>query len=195
MIHPLIRAFPAALVATILSTHAVAAPAPIPAASTPRPAAVHKGLGKLNSDAPVDFSADRIEVQDRADRAVLAGNVDVTQADLRLRAARVTIAYTNAGSLQVQRMIATGGVVVTRGTQRATGDVAVYDLNQRVITMAGKVSLNRGGDVLNGGRLVINLATGLSSVDGRGAPAAGSGIATGSRGGRVSGTFSVPKRN
>jgi lipopolysaccharide export system protein LptA len=144
-----------------------------------------------NSDAPVNFSADRIEVQDRADRAVLAGNVDVTQADLRLRAARVTVAYTNASALQVQRMIATGGVVVTRGTQRATGDVAVYDLNQRVITMAGRVSLNRNGDVLNGGRLVINLATGLSSVDGRGAPVAG----TTSRGGRVSGTFSVPKQN
>ena len=32
-----------------------------------------------NSNAPVDVSADRIEVQDRADRALFAGNVHVRQ--------------------------------------------------------------------------------------------------------------------
>ena len=31
-----------------------------------------------NSDAPVDVTADRIEVQDRADRALFTGNVHVT---------------------------------------------------------------------------------------------------------------------
>ena len=37
-----------------------------------------------NSDAPVDVSADQIEVQDRADRAIFAGNVHVKQAELTL---------------------------------------------------------------------------------------------------------------
>ncbi len=32
-----------------------------------------------DTSAPVDFSADRMEVQDRADRVVAAGNVVVTQ--------------------------------------------------------------------------------------------------------------------
>jgi lipopolysaccharide export system protein LptA len=32
-----------------------------------------------NSNAPVDVSADRIEVQDRADRAIFAGNVKVAR--------------------------------------------------------------------------------------------------------------------
>jgi lipopolysaccharide export system protein LptA len=35
-----------------------------------------------NANAPVDFSADRIEVQDRADRVVASGNVKVTQGGL-----------------------------------------------------------------------------------------------------------------
>jgi lipopolysaccharide export system protein LptA len=59
--------------------------------------------------------------------------------------------------------------------------------------MAGDVRLNRGGDTLNGGRLVIDLRTGVSSVDGS---ASGSSSATGTQsgsGGRVTGTFSVPK--
>ena len=45
-----------------------------------------------DSDAPVDVTADRIEVQDRADRAIFAGNVHVRQADLTLDTARLTVA-------------------------------------------------------------------------------------------------------
>src|SRR5262245_45893740 len=90
-----------------------------------------------NSDAPVDYAADRIELQDKQNRVVLSGNVDITQAELRLRAARTTVAYTNTGSLKIQRIDATGGVNVTRGGETARGDAAVYDFNRRIITMAG----------------------------------------------------------
>ena len=149
-----------------------------------------------NSDAPVNYSADRIELQDRQKRVVLSGNVDISQADLRVRAARTTVAYTDTGSLKIQRLDATGGVTVTRGDERATGDVAVYDFNRRIITMAGGVALRRGGDTLNGGRLVIDLTSGISSVDGRaGGSSSALGTTTGSGGGRVSGSFSVPKKN
>jgi lipopolysaccharide export system protein LptA len=149
-----------------------------------------------NSDAPVNYAADRIELQDRQNRVVLSGNVDITQAGLNLKAARTTVAYTNAGAMKIQRIDATGGVFVARGNETAKGDVAIYDFNRRVITMAGNVALRRGGDTLNGGRLVIDLATGISSVDGR---AGGSSSALGNGGsgggGRVSGTFSVPKHD
>jgi len=151
-----------------------------------------QSLGAHNSNAPVDYAADRIELQDKQNRVVLSGNVDITQADLRLRAARTTVAYTDAKDVKIQRIDATGGVVVTRGDERASGDVAVYDFNSRIITMVGNVALRRSGDTLNGGRLVIDLNTGISSVDGR----AGRGVGgSGSNGGRVSGTFAVPKKN
>ena len=48
-----------------------------------------------DSNAPVNFNADRIEVQDRADRVVVSGNVEVTQAGMTLNAARMTVAYRN----------------------------------------------------------------------------------------------------
>ena len=38
----------------------------------------------MTADAPIDVTADRIEVQDRADRAIFAGNVKVRQAELTL---------------------------------------------------------------------------------------------------------------
>jgi len=142
----------------------------------------------FNSNQPVSYAADRIELQDRQNRVVLSGDVVITQGDMRLTAARTTVAYTDAGSLRIQRIDATGGVTVTRGAETARGAAGVYDFNRRVIILTGNVALRRGGDTLNGGRLVVDLNSGLSSVDG-GAGAPG---AQGSRG-RVTGTFSVPE--
>lgn len=147
-----------------------------------------------NSNAPVNYSADRIELQDRQNRVVLSGRVDITQAGLRLQAARTQVNYSDAGSLRIQRITATGGVTVTRGNERAAGDVAVYDFHRRIITMAGNVRLNRGSDTLNGGRLVIDLRSGISSVDGRASGSSSvTGSVSGSGNGRVSGSFSVPQ--
>ncbi|GAA4048392.1 LptA/OstA family protein [Parerythrobacter jejuensis] len=148
-----------------------------------------------NSNAPVNYAANRIELQDRQNRVVLSGNVQIDQANLRLRAARTIVNYSDAGSLSIQRIMATGGVTVTRGNETARGEVAVYDFNRRIITMAGNVRLNRGGDTLNGGRLVIDLRSGVSSVDGR---ASGSSSVSAEpqvqeSGGRVTGSFSVPE--
>lgn len=146
-------------------------------------------IGGHNSNAPVDYAADRIELQDRQNRVVLSGNVRISQGDLRMQAARTNVAFTNTDSLRIQRIDATGGVVVTRGEESARGDVAVYDFNSNIITMVGNVQLRRGSGTLNGGRLVIDLDTGISSVDGR------AGGAGGSSGGRVFGSFPAPKGN
>lgn len=133
-----------------------------------------------DTNAPVDYAADRIELQDKQDRVVLSGNVDVRQSELRLRAARTVVNFTNAGSLQIQRITASGGVVVTRGDETATGDVGIYDFAGKIITMTGNATLRRGnGDTLRGARFVIDLNSGVSSASG----------------GRVSGTFSVPRKN
>ena len=149
-----------------------------------------------NSDAPVNVSADHGELLGKQDRATLAGNVVITQEGLTLRAARTTIAFSSGGGFKIHRLDATGGVTVTRGDQSASGDVAIYDFDRRIITMAGGVVLRRGSDKLSGGRLVIDLDTGLSTVDGKvggGSSALGTSGAN-PRGGRITGTFNVPKK-
>ncbi|MFM5916853.1 MAG: LptA/OstA family protein [Novosphingobium sp.] len=149
-----------------------------------------------DSDAPVSVAADHGELLGKQDRATLAGNVVITQAGLTLRAARTTIAFSSGGGFKIHRLDATGGVTVTRGDQSASGDVAIYDFDRRIITMAGGVTLRRGSDRLSGGRLVIDLNTGLSSVDGNvggGSSALGT-PGSSPRGGRITGTFTVPKK-
>jgi lipopolysaccharide export system protein LptA len=162
-----------------------------------------EGLAGHDSNAPVNYAADRIELQDKAKRVILSGNVQITQGDLHVNSARSTLSYTDQPDLKLHRLDAVGGVDVTRGNERARGDVAVYDFDRRLITMLGHVALRRSTDTLNGGRLVIDLNTGLSSVDGRsngGSSALGAAGGTNSgggatNGGRVSGTFAVPKKN
>ena len=153
-------------------------------------------FGSHNANAPVDFDAGRIELQDRQNRVVLSGSVVINQGGLRLTAPRTIVDYTDAGSLNIDRITATGGVTVARAGESARGQTAIYDLDRRIITMAGNVRLQQGGNTLSGGRLVINLATGVSSVDGRASGSTsvtGEGAATGSDG-RVRGRFTVPQR-
>lgn len=158
--------------------------------SVPAPAQV---FGSHNSNAPVNFNAGRIEVQDRADRVVLSGAVRVEQAGLVLNAARMTVAYSNSGGIDVNRIDASGGVTIQKSGDTARGDVAIYDLNRRLITLVGGVTLQQSnGNSLSGGRVIIDLDSGRSTIDGRSTGTSSPGTAGSD--GRVSGTFSVPQR-
>lgn len=151
-----------------------------------------------DSSAPIDFAADHIELQDKANRAILSGNVRITQAEMVLTAARVTVAYTGKvtnGSPQASRIDASGGVTVTRPDQRASGSYGVYDVSRRTVIMLGGVKLTQGANTVNGSRLTINLDTGKAVIDGGGSVSSTGSAPSTTSGGRVTGRFSVPKRN
>jgi lipopolysaccharide export system protein LptA len=160
-------------------------------------AAQSQGLSALkghNSNAPVDVSADRIEVQDRANQAVFVGRVHAVQGDLVMDSARMTVNYARAqtpgADPQIQRIDASGGVVVTDPSERAQGSFGIYDLNRGIITLIGNVTLTRANNVVRGARLVIDTNTGRATVDGS---AVGGGTSA-APGGRVTGRFTVPQR-
>lgn len=138
-----------------------------------------------DSNAPIDVSADHSELQDRANRAVFSGNVLVRQAEMTVAAARATLAYTGSvvdGNPQISRLDAAGDVVITRPDQSARCAFAVYDLNSRTILLLGGVVLTQGTNVTRGERITLDLDAHNARVDA--AP-----------GGRVTGRFSVPKRD
>jgi len=149
--------------------------------------------GKAGSNAPVDVGADRIEVQDRANRAILTGNVVATQGNMTMNSARLTVIYANGpsgaagGGTQIQRLEASGGVRLHTPTETARSQFAIYDVPRRLVTMIGGVNLDQGANHVQGGRLVLDLDTHRAVVDGG---AAGSR----SQGGRVTGHFIVPPR-
>ncbi len=144
--------------------------------------AASSGGSGFNSNAPVDVDADRIEVQDRADRAIFSGNVVARQGNMTLNSARLTVIYTNTNGVDVQRLEATGGVTIRTPSETAQGNVGLYDVNRRLITLIGGVRLTQGQNRVQGGRLVLDLNTHRAVMDG------------GSSSGRVSGRFTVPQR-
>lgn len=180
---------------TILATSVLAATAALAQVRQQSSVSALKGH---NTNAPVDVTSDRIEVQDRADRAIFTGNVHAVQAEMTLDTPRLTVAYsggaaaTNANtssgnSVQIHRLDAAGGVVVKSPTETAKGDFGIYDLDRKLITLIGNVQLNRDTNQVNGSRLVIDLDSGRAVVDG-GPPGVNS------SGGRVNGHFTVPQR-
>ena len=141
-----------------------------------------------DSNAPIDVASDRLEVQDRADRAVFVGNVHVKQAELSLDTARLSVAYSSSGGVQIRRLDASGGVTVRSPSETASGTFGIYDLDRKLITLVGDVRLQRQGSEINGQRLVIDLDSGRAVIEG--GPAG-----VGQSGGRVTGHFTVPQKN
>ena len=155
---------------------------PLAALALAGPAGAQSALRGHDTNQPVDFSAGRIEVQDRSDRAVLVGNVEARQGNLRLDASRVVVAYSTTGGVDITRLDASGGVTIRSPSETARGNFGIYDLERRLITLVGNVTLTRGVNVLRGGRLVLDLTSGRATMDGAGS------------GGRVTGRFTVPQR-
>lgn len=160
-------------------------------AAAPAPAQV---FASHNSNAPVNFEASRFVIEDRADRVTLLGPVRIEQAGLVLNAARMTVAYTQSGGIEIDRIDASGGVDVRRGSDRAQGEVAIYDLDRRLITLIGNVTLTQNANVLRGGRVIIDLNSGRATIDGRATGGDSAPGVSGGASGRVSGTFTVPQR-
>jgi lipopolysaccharide export system protein LptA len=152
------------------------------------PQAHAQSLPNHNSNAPIDVAADAFDVASRDGRATYSGNVVVRQDRLTMRAARVSVAFTTGSGVDINRVEATGGVTVVADTLNARGNVALYDLDRRLITMIGNVELTQDGNRMAGNRLVINVGSGTASLSGGGA-------ATGENAGRVTGRFTVPQRN
>jgi lipopolysaccharide export system protein LptA len=137
------------------------------------------GLKGHDTSAPVDVGAERIEVQDRANRAIFSGNVEARQGSMTLRSARLTVVYAGGSDVQIQRLEASGGVTLRTPSETARSQYAIYDLPRGIVTMIGGVNLDQGSNHVQGGRLVLDLDTHRAVLDG---------------GGRVTGRFTVPRR-
>ncbi len=69
-----------------------------------------------------------------------------------------------AGSQEIDRLEASGKVLVTSKDQTASGDSATYDGKTEVLELRGDVVLTQGKNVVRGDRLVVEMATGRARV-------------------------------
>lgn len=138
-----------------------------------------------NSDAPVDLTADELEVFNTQCLSVWRGSAEALQDKSRLRADVLktffqTTGATRAGTASsancgaLDRIEAEGNVFYVTPDQRVRGRHALYEAASETITITGDVVAAQGQNVLRGERLVINVKTGQAqmhtNVKGRGKP-------------------------
>ncbi|MBV1699973.1 MAG: LPS ABC transporter substrate-binding protein LptA, partial [Hyphomicrobiales bacterium] len=66
----------------------------------------------------------------------------------------------STGANDIRRIEARGGVTVISKDQNASGDLGVYDLRKKTITLTGNVVVSQGKNVLHGDRVVVDTVTG-----------------------------------
>lgn len=143
-------------------------------------------LKNHDTSQPIDISADRMEVRQNENIALLIGKVKAIQGNMTFTAERVTVYYEvaeGATKPTIARLDATGQFKLVSPTEVAEGSWGVYDVKQRLVTMGGAVKLTRNENIITADRLVLDLETGVTNFDGR------------QDNGRVQGRFAVPEKN
>lgn len=182
-----VRLAGAAFVAMLLMASAAAAQPRGTAANASAPPANNTPSAlqgfQQNKGQPVKIEAARLEVRDKQKIATFSGNVKVVQGDTTMRCRTLVVYYDSkqdggakaqpmpaeqpgpGGASQITRLEAKGNVIVTQKDQTATGDNAVFDMKANTVTLMNNVTVSQGPNVVQGERLVVDLTTGVSTVD------------------------------
>src|ERR1700733_13464336 len=148
-----------------------------------------------NKDQPVKIEAATLEVRDKNKEATFSGNVQVVQGDTTMKCQSLVVFYgqqvglgadgapvaTSAksspgmpqGAQNIRRIEARGGVTVITKDQNASGDLGVYDLKTKTITLSGNVVVSQGQNVIHGERVVVDTTTGYARVESGSTPGGG----------------------
>jgi len=145
--------------------------------TVPSPVHAQQALGG-DPDAPIEIQADNLEVYRDKQIAVFVGNVDAQQGRMNLKTDELRVSYREDGDAangdgngaavggRISRLEANGNVRVSTDKESATGDRGVYDIDSATIVLEGGVRLFQNRNVLAGQRLVMNLETGVTRLDG-----------------------------
>jgi lipopolysaccharide export system protein LptA len=138
------------------------------------PAAAQLAKG---SDAPIDMTADQLEVTNNACTAIWSGNAEALQDTSRLRAQVIRIFNApgkgggsggqtgNCGALE--RIEAEGQVYYVTADQRVRASQGVYLAASNTLTMTGDVVAVQGQNVIRGTKMVFNTKTGEGNMVGQ----------------------------
>jgi len=173
--------------AALAATAALMMPG-LAAAQAPHPAPVERMIQGGGQDQPVQIEAGSLEVRDKNKTATFAGNVQVVQGDTTMKCQKLVVFYgeevgiAQAGNppppkpagdakknpQNIRRIEARGGVTVVTKDQNASGDLGVYDLIAKTITLTGNVVVSQGQNVIHGERVVVDTVTGNAKVESSG---------------------------
>ena len=124
------------------------------------------GTLRQDTSAPVEVTANELNVDQNTGAAVFTGDVVIGQGDMRLSAPRVLVTYLE-DQAGIERLEATGGVTLVSGPDAAESQRADYDIETGVIVMTGDVLMTQGNSALSADRMTVNLDDGTARMQGR----------------------------
>jgi lipopolysaccharide export system protein LptA len=138
-------------------------------------------------DQPVQIDAKTLEVHDKSKTATFAGDVKVVQGYTTMTCRTLVVFYGQelgiAGAKpapapapdpptgavpdaqNIRSIEARGNVTVVSRDQTASGDLGVYDLLAKTITLSGHVVVAQGKNVIHGERVIVDTVTGNAHVE------------------------------
>jgi lipopolysaccharide export system protein LptA len=143
------------------------------------------GSFKTDPNAPIDIDADQLDVNDKQKNAVFRGNVKAVQGEFVIKTPELVATY--SGDMQLADVTATtpdktpGAKksstelthirantkvnVTSKDGQSVDGDWADYDAKANTVVVGGEVVLAKGGSMVRGTRLVIDMTSGQSTIE------------------------------
>ncbi len=180
---------PRVLMAALAACLALSTPA---LAQKPAKGDSPSGFGAIGGGGkePIKIDADRLDVFDKENKAIFAGNVVAVQGESTIRCTTMTVFYKrgkdasagDAGAKEkaaggeepaaknpaengIKKVECAGPVTVTQKDQVATGDHAVFDQDAKRVVLTGNVVLSQCQNVTRGQRLVYDMASGRANMD------------------------------
>ena len=115
---------------------------------------------------PIEILADSMEWNKQLNQAIAIGNAKAIQGQTTIKANKIIAVLNKDNSQQITELRASGNVLFLKDKQLATGDKAIYYLNQDQIIITGNVELKRDSNIIRGEKLIIDFLTGLSKMEG-----------------------------
>jgi lipopolysaccharide export system protein LptA len=140
----------------------------------------------LAADAPIHIEANRMTSTEKSNAVVFTGDVDAKQGDVRIRSDEMTVFYNQLESptkhpkdkkkalpeaekkttQQVEKLICTGNVEVTRGEWLGTAKKMLYLSKERQVILTENAKAWQGQNTVSGEKIIYYLDEGRSEVIG-----------------------------
>lgn len=155
------------------------------AATEPDEQASSAGSFKTDPKAPIDIDATQLDVNDAQKTAVFRGDVKAVQGDFVIKTPELVATYT--GEMKLADVTGTAPVqapgakksstelthirantkvnVTSKDGQTVDGDWADFDSKANTVVVGGEVVLSKGGSMVRGTRLLIDMTSGESTIE------------------------------
>ncbi|MFP3983555.1 MAG: lipopolysaccharide transport periplasmic protein LptA [Desulfurivibrionaceae bacterium] len=138
-----------------------------------QPGEAESGENKWNMSQPVHIEADRMASDQRKDVVDFFGSVVAVQGPLTINSEKMTVHHDGsgpgasdagaaAGNQEIERIVATGEVKLSRGDLTAVGDKMIFEIRKEKIFIKGNAKVWHQDNLVQGEDVVFDLTEGTT---------------------------------